>query len=118
MRTWGTTPCVMRAAHCYRGLFQTSPAAARRARNELRGFVSAWLAERDLIDFESAIGEALANIVEHANAAKFVICCFIESGNLVAEIHNDGPGFPAYPDVPKPQAGAIRGYGLFIMHKL
>jgi len=109
---------VVRASHRYRGSFRCLPASVRRVRSEVRAFALPWLLEQDASDLESAIGEALANLVQHARASRFTVTCFVDRENLLAELHGDGPGFLKPASVSKPPAGAIRGYGLFIMHEL
>ncbi len=73
---------------------------------------------RDLTDFESAVGEVLANSVEHGRGTKITVECYSDSRRVVAEIQDYGAGFLPPPTSEAPAGGAPRGYGLFIMRRL
>jgi anti-sigma regulatory factor (Ser/Thr protein kinase) len=109
---------IVRAPRRYQGSFPCSPIGARQARCAVRTFVRAWLSGRDLNDFEAAIGEVLANAVEHSRGEKIAIECYFEAGKVIAEIRDRGCGFPTPAAIEAPQDGALRGYGLFIVHRL
>ena len=102
----------------YLGSFPCSAAGARRARSALKQFARLYLADRRLDDFETAIGEALANAVEHSAAKNIVVACAYESSQVIAEIEDDGRGFFPASNVARPPHDAVRGFGLFIMHQL
>lgn len=91
---------------------------ARQARCAITAFARGWLRGRDLTDFEGAIGEVLANAVEHGGGPEITVECYFDSGRVVAEIEDHGAGFLPPPAVHAPVGGAPRGYGLFIMHRL
>lgn len=102
----------------YCGSFPRSPSGARRARGLIKNFAKAYLSGCDLEDFETAIGEALANAVEHSDASTLTVRCWCESGCLVTELEDDGRGFFPPLSFQAPPDGALRGFGLFIMHQL
>jgi anti-sigma regulatory factor (Ser/Thr protein kinase) len=91
---------------------------ARRARCAITAFAKTWLSGRDLTDFEGAIGEVLANAVEHSGGAEISVECYVDSERVVAEIQDHGAGFLPPAAIRVPAGGAPRGYGLFIMHRL
>jgi len=102
----------------YQATFPSSPIGARQARCAVTAFAKAWLRGRDLNDFEAAVGEVLANAVEHGGGDRVSIECYFDSGKVVAEIRDSGGGFLPPPAIRVPQGGAPRGYGLFIIHCL
>ncbi len=98
----------------YKSTFPCSPSAAREARKAVAAFARTWLKGADSTDFESAVGEALANAIEHGKCSIVTVDCWFDRQKLVAEIQQNGFGFePA--TVHAPQRGSSRGYGLFIM---
>jgi len=101
----------------YSETFPSEPATVRQARRAVHKFASAWLDGVDATDFESAIGECLANVVEHGGGSFVKIDCYVAEGRLIAEIEGDGKGFLPKEVVPPP-LGSARGYGLFLMHTL
>jgi anti-sigma regulatory factor (Ser/Thr protein kinase) len=105
-------------AYRYVGSFRCSGAGARHARALIIEFARAGLSRQELQDFETAIGEALANAVEHSKGSNLTVECRREHGAIIAEIENDGNGFLPPPGVTRPPKGALRGYGLYIMHRL
>jgi len=77
------------------------------------------LSEGACDDLTSAVGEALANAVEHGfrDRTYFAIRCWREEGSLCVEVEDDGRGFD--PDARlEPEANATRGYGITIMRAL
>ncbi|MFY9720709.1 MAG: ATP-binding protein [Candidatus Cybelea sp.] len=95
-----------------------SAEGARRARRRVVDFVRNWLSGEDLIGFELACGEALANCVEHGGGPTLSVDCWLEGRRLIAEIRHEGQGFEPPQRVGAPPEGAPRGYGLFIMHEV
>lgn len=95
-----------------------SAEGARRARRRMINFVKNWLTGEDLIGFELACGEALANCVEHGGGPTLSVRCWLDGTALVAEIWHEGQGFEPPQRVGCPPEGAPRGYGLFIMHEV
>jgi anti-sigma regulatory factor (Ser/Thr protein kinase) len=79
-------------------------------------FAGFWLGDEDLVSFEMALGEALANCVEHGGGPSLAVTCWRDDASLVAEIRHEGRGFEPPATVAAPPQGALRGYGLFIMH--
>jgi anti-sigma regulatory factor (Ser/Thr protein kinase) len=98
----------------YKNTFPCNPSAARLARKALVAFARAWLKGADSTDFESAVGEALANAIEHGKCSIVTVECWYDRQKLVAEIRQNGFGFEP-PTAHAPQQGSSRGYGLFIM---
>ncbi len=80
--------------------------------------MKAWLSGQELTDAESAVGEALANVSEHGRGSRFEVTCSVDGGLMAIDIHGDGYGFLPPSEVMPPPVGAIRGYGLFLMHTL
>ena len=74
--------------------------------------------ESDLSDFATAVGEALANAVEHAGTDQTIeIRCKIDPFTLVAVISDRGHGFDAKKKMKKPLPDVLseRGRGLPLM---
>jgi anti-sigma regulatory factor (Ser/Thr protein kinase) len=90
----------------------------RQARHEIRRFSAHWLAGQEETDFRIAVGEALANVAEHERSSTIFVSCFVQGDRLTAEIVTDGVGFLPPMAIERPPRGAIRGYGLFVMHTL
>jgi anti-sigma regulatory factor (Ser/Thr protein kinase) len=99
-----------------RASFPCSAEGARRARKRVVEFAGSWLCGEDLVSFEIALGEALANCVEHGGGPTLAVACWPNDVALVAEIRHEGRGFEPPSTVAPPPHGALRGYGLFIMH--
>jgi len=102
----------------YEGSFPCSPVGARQARCAITAFARGSLSGRDLTDFEGAIGEVLANAVEHSGGSRITVECYVDSGRVIAEIRDYGAGFLPPAAVQAPARGALRGYGLFIVNSL
>lgn len=70
------------------------------------------------IELETAIGEAIANAIEHGypEARWFQIRCLIRAGEIVTEVEDDGTGFQMQTTSPPP--GHVRGFGFGIMRSL
>lgn len=102
----------------YKETFACTPTEARRARKAVARFAGEWLQGADSSDFETAVGEALANAVEHGKCSCLIVDCVYAHEKLVAEIVQDGVGFQAPRAHRAPAHGSDRGYGLFIMHSM
>jgi anti-sigma regulatory factor (Ser/Thr protein kinase) len=100
------------------GRFPCTASGARRARKILADFAANRLSGDDLIGFELACGEALANCVEHGGGPTLSVACWVDGKQLVAEIWHTGQGFEPPARVDAPPHGAPRGYGLLIMHRV
>lgn len=76
--------------------------------------------ESDIADFATAVGEALANAIEHAkSSAAIEIRCKIDPFKLIAVITDRGCGFDARRRLtaPLPDLLSERGRGLPLMRK-
>ncbi len=102
----------------YNETFACTPTEARRARKAVARFAAAWLQGADSIDFEMAIGEALANAIEHGKCSVMTVDCVYSRQRLVAEIAQNGIGWVPPHERRAPAYGSLRGYGLFIMHNM
>ncbi len=74
----------------------------------------------DLEDFVFALGEAIANAIEHSGSRDAIeIVCRIEHDKIVATITDSGRGFitDPLPKTPLPDEFAERGRGLPIMER-
>ena len=77
-------------------------------------------AAQDLADIETAVGEALANAVEHGHREEsgFEVHVFVERGHVVIEVQDDGAGFAASHPRENPGHDAPRGFGIYLMRHL
>jgi anti-sigma regulatory factor (Ser/Thr protein kinase) len=97
------------------------PHVARAVRDGVAEFAQArGVGREDLGHFLSALGEALANAIEHSRATEpIAVQVRIDRESIVATIADNGVGFPverfAEPCLPDP--GAERGRGLPIMRR-
>ncbi len=97
------------------------PYVARVVRDGVSEFAeSHGIGREDLSHFLTALGEALANAIEHAGATGPIhIEVRIDRASIVATVSDDGVGFPAEelaePVLPDPTAE--RGRGLPIMRR-
>jgi anti-sigma regulatory factor (Ser/Thr protein kinase) len=69
-------------------------------------------------ELESAVGEAIANAIEHGypTARWFQIRCSVRTGEIITEVEDDGHGFQT--DAAMPPPGHVRGFGFGIMRSL
>jgi len=78
------------------------------------------ISRKDLDEFIFAIGEALANAIEHSGSNDVIeVRCQIESDKIIATVIDSGRGFQAEP-VPErslPDSLSERGRGLPIMQR-
>ncbi len=74
----------------------------------------------DLADIETAVGEALANAVEHGHreGSTFEVHVFADRAHVVIEVQDDGAGFAASHPRDNPGYDAPRGFGIFLMRHL
>ncbi|GEM_PF-743040 len=99
--------------------FPCSRKYAARARRSFTTYLAgAGIDSRAGDELESAVGEAIANAIEHGypKARWFQIRCQIRPDAVVVEVEDDGVGFQA--DRARPAAGHARGFGFGIMRSL
>jgi anti-sigma regulatory factor (Ser/Thr protein kinase) len=106
---------VVPAQNRYSATLDCNPDALQRARKGLAAFAGRWLTGTDATDFESAVGEALANVIKHAECSHLTIKCRFVKRQVVAEIEHDGRGFDLPQTITAPALGSVGGYGLYIM---
>lgn len=77
------------------------------------------LDESSLRDFVTAIGEALANAIEHSRSEAVEVTCWVdESAHIIATVSDFGRGFDQVPEGPLlPPPHEERGRGLPIMRR-
>lgn len=103
----------------YTETFACNPVEARRARKAIAAFARVWLKGIDAIDFESAAGEALANAINHGKCNRLNVACHFSRQKVVAEIQQqEGVAFQPPASSTPPAAGAVGGYGIFIMRSV
>ena len=101
------------------------PSYSRYVRDRTASFIrSHGVAEADIRDFVTAVGEAVANAFEHANTQrKIEVTCWLVAGDqLLATVVDAGVGFDTsdpseIPGAGVPEPYAERGRGLSIMHR-
>ncbi len=104
----------------YRARFRGAPSLVREARDavtdyaRLCGFTS-----RDVHDIEIAVGEALANAVEHGakNLGFITVLCSYNGRCITIEVQDEGTGFD-YAAKRSREPHAVRGFGITIMRSL
>lgn len=91
----------------------------KRVRDEVVTFANRYdLHRADLEAFIFAIGEALANAIEHSGSDDIIeVRCQIEADKIVATVIDSGKGFEAANVPPLPDELSERGRGLPIMEK-
>lgn len=98
------------------------PDLCRIARQRIADFArSKGVAEDDLTSLLGAIGEALANAVEHGRTPiPLDVECRVEPNRIVATVSDAGVGFEHEPPLPGelPEIESERGRGLGIMRRL
>jgi anti-sigma regulatory factor (Ser/Thr protein kinase) len=106
----------------YHAQFPCVCASVGTARRAIVAFAREWFAGEELSDVESAVGEALANCVEHGHVlgSNIDVHCRYDGGALYVEIADAGRGFERWNirEPAKPPADAPRGYGTYIMRRL
>ena len=91
--------------------------AARARRSLVTYLTSLHVDPRVQSELVTAVGEAIANALEHAREARFFeVRCAVGADAIVAEVEDDGPGFRGEPVQPVP--GMTRGFGFGIMRSL
>lgn len=98
------------------------PRLGGRVRHELISFAkSQGIDDADVADFIGAVGEAVANAIEHAHTEQPIeIAAWVIDDRLFASVHDRGVGFAPSdrPPVEKlPDVYAERGRGLPIMRR-
>lgn len=94
---------------------------SRRVRQEIVSFARKFdLSAIDLEEFIFAVGEALANAIEHSRTADAIeVRCHADEDKILATIVDAGSGFPAdsAPRITLPPELSERGRGLPIMRR-
>ncbi|MGA3037601.1 MAG: ATP-binding protein [Vulcanimicrobiaceae bacterium] len=101
-----------------RVIFPSTPRYATKARRAVVIYLtSIGVGENDLGDLEQAVGEAIANAVEHGfrEGSYFEVRASLEDGTLRIEVEDDGPGFEPQ-NMSEPRAA--RGFGITVMRTL
>ena len=97
------------------------PRFGKRVRDDVISFANAYEITADELDqFVFALGEALANAIEHASTSETIeVSCQVEDDKIVATIIDGGNGFDVdpLPHVDLPNAFCERGRGLPIMRR-
>jgi serine/threonine-protein kinase RsbW len=109
--------------HTYRATYPSGYGSVRPARRALIDFAErCGFAGTDLIDIESAIGEALANAAEHGDrhvALGFEVDASCDDAYLTVEVKDYGAGFDAgAASGACPDTSSGRGFGIFLMRTL
>ena len=111
-------PAALQNRHSIR--FPNAPHYVPLARRVIVEFArTCGLPERASDDLTCAVGEALANAVEHGfrDRTYFAVRCWREGDAILVEVEDDGRGFD--PDERlEPDGNATRGYGITIMRSL
>lgn len=93
----------------------------RSVRQEVLSFANRFeISREELEEFIFAVGEALANAIEHSRTTDVIeVRCQIEDDKILATIIDSGAGFKsdAVPNVSLPDALTERGRGLPIMRR-
>jgi anti-sigma regulatory factor (Ser/Thr protein kinase) len=93
----------------------------REVRRKVRAFASRFeVSRQELEEFMFAVGEALANAIEHSRSCDTIeIECEIKDDKIMATIRDSGIGFKSDPvnTVHLPDVMAERGRGLPIMRR-
>ena len=112
-----------RAQTSYRRTYPQSSKAVGRARREVVAFAKqCGFSGQQLADIEVAVGEGLANAVEHGHRDEGLLEVSVRcvGDTVIVEIKDDGRGFDhgtvcAHAG---PPVEALRGFGTFIMREL
>lgn len=94
---------------------------SRSVRQEVLSFARAHrVGGEELDDFVFAVGEALANAIEHSRSSDVIeVRCRVEDDKILATVVDSGTGFASngVPNVALPDALTERGRGLPIMRR-
>jgi anti-sigma regulatory factor (Ser/Thr protein kinase) len=106
----------------YRASHSRGYGSVKQARLSLTAFAaSCGFKNGTLDDVESAVGEALANAVEHGNRdTGFDVSATFDDGCLVIEVKDHGIGFDCEGALTSeaPDVHGTRGFGIFLMRQL
>jgi anti-sigma regulatory factor (Ser/Thr protein kinase) len=107
----------------YRRRYPQSSRAVGQARRDIVEFArGCGFLGQSLDDIEVAVGEGLANAVEHAHRSDggFEVAVVRDAESLIVEIKDGGRGFDHGRAAPpaRPPVEALRGFGMFIMREL
>ncbi|MGZ3499026.1 MAG: ATP-binding protein [Vulcanimicrobiaceae bacterium] len=108
-------------AHALKVRIPPNARFGRSVRQEVISFAHQYAIDRDDLDeFIFAIGEALANAIEHSGSNDIIeVRCQIEDDKILATIIDSGTGFETepVPNIPLPDELSERGRGLPIMRR-
>jgi len=100
--------------------FPHEASSARKARSAVVTFAATWFTGHHLDDIETAVGEAVANAVEHGHSdvGLILVDCTYRDDEITVDV-DGGPGFAdsARIAVKTPELAQIRGRGIWVMHK-
>ena len=103
-----------------RARYRGAPNSVREARKAVVDYARmCGFATGELNDIEVAVGEALANAVEHGtrNLGFITVTCSFDGSGLVIEIRDDGSGFDHVTGARR-DPRSIRGFGISLMRAL
>lgn len=110
-----------RRANALKVRIPPNPRYGRNVRQEVISFAHQYAIDRDeLEEFIFAVGEALANAIEHSGTNDVIeVRCQVEDDKILATIIDSGAGFETdvVPNVPLPDELSERGRGLPIMRR-
>ena len=107
----------------YAAMFDSRRSSVAPARRAIVDFARACgFTDGTVSDIECAVGEALANAVEHGHreGASIKVRCAFRDGRLIVEIKDPGPGFDRKRGfgIPSARGPLWRGYGIHIIKSL
>jgi serine/threonine-protein kinase RsbW len=105
----------------FRARFPSKKSSVARARRAVVAFIAGCgFGVMDLADIETAVGEALANAVEHGHAVRseIAVSVDVDDAGATIEVEDAGRGFDHTAHRRPSAARAPRGFGISIMRRL